>query len=149
MSCVFFYGFDVASDCQIECFEFAPSICAWNALCLFVVPILVLFTCFHIILLLQIDLLFSRSKLWHVLLSLFGYPNQVYSILSNKFEVVPSFRAQPTTRPISFGIRESSIQPALRGRAFPIEMDASELDVTISPTPKPRGCKMYLLSPSV
>ena len=67
----------------------------------------------------------------------------------NSLEVVPGFRAQPTTRSNSFGKRESIIQPALRGRAFPIEMDASELDVTISPTPIPRGCKMYLLSPSM
>lgn len=116
---------------------------------LFVVPILRLFIRFHIILPLQIDILFSCSRFWHALLSLFGYPNQVYSILFNMFEVVPGFRAQPTTRPISFGIRESGIQPALRGRAFPIEMDASELDVTMSPTPIPRGCNMYLLSPSV
>lgn len=64
-------------------------------------------------------------------MSLFGYPNQVYFILLNDVEVVRGFRAKPTTRSISFEIRESTIQPALRGRAFPTEMDASGLDITV------------------
>lgn len=73
---------------------------------------------------LQIDVFFILIKLWHALLFLGGYPNEVCSEVFGNFEVVPGSWVYPTTQSINIRTRKSCIQPALRGKVFPTEIDA-------------------------
>lgn len=108
-----------------------------------------LFIYLRIILPLQVNRYLKAIRLYHPLLFLLSRPNEVYSKRFNNLELVLGSWAQSPAQSITFRIRESNNQIALRGRAFPFETDASGLDVTTSPTPIPQGCKIYLLSPSM
>jgi hypothetical protein len=65
------------------------------------------------------------------------------------FELVVGWWDQLISQSTSLRKRESIIQIALRGKAFPVEIDASGPDISISPTSIPRAYNTYLFSPSM